>query len=425
MSFRTNLQYLRAQRNMTQEQLAMLLGVSRQAISKWESEKAYPEMDKLLMVCDLFGCTLDDLVLGDVSHPTIITPIDGGGGQPQEHPGEHGSEVAAGSGSEVMAGSAAGVAVGFRERGGAETGGRVPAALAGLSVTADGSSTASAGSLAGSSAESSASSAGSTPGTGQSKPTPAGASAASSVLAQDLTGYDEHMKTFAGMISMGVAVIIAGVALGMLFDEENSIIGVNPMNGFVQFLCIVAGVLIGLMGLIPGGMAHTQFKRRHPYVENFYTEEDWSRASRRLAIALVSGLALIFIGVAQSIYADEVLGVDDGWPISIMLAMVALAVFLFTYFGIRHSMLNLDAYNKEVEEEHGKPDFYGKLTGAVCGIIMIIATIIGLCFLFSGYAGGQGGWRNAPLFWLAWPIGGLLCAVASIIIQILKDGHRR
>ena len=67
MSFRANLQYLRAQRNLTQERLAMLLGVSRQAISKWESEKAYPEMDKLLMICDLFGCTLDDLVLGDVS----------------------------------------------------------------------------------------------------------------------------------------------------------------------------------------------------------------------------------------------------------------------------------------------------------------------------------------------------------------------
>ena len=38
----------------------MLLGVSRQAISKWESEKAYPEMDKLLMLCDMFGVTLDD-----------------------------------------------------------------------------------------------------------------------------------------------------------------------------------------------------------------------------------------------------------------------------------------------------------------------------------------------------------------------------
>ena len=29
--------------------------------------EGYPEMDKLLMICDLFGCTLDDLVLGDVS----------------------------------------------------------------------------------------------------------------------------------------------------------------------------------------------------------------------------------------------------------------------------------------------------------------------------------------------------------------------
>ncbi len=39
-NFKTNLQYLRAQRNMTQEQLAMLLGVSRQAISKWESDNS-------------------------------------------------------------------------------------------------------------------------------------------------------------------------------------------------------------------------------------------------------------------------------------------------------------------------------------------------------------------------------------------------
>ena len=72
MSFRDNLQYLRAQRNFTQERLAMLLGVSRQAISKWESGKAYPEMDKLLMICDLFGCTLDDLVLGDVRAPRSV-----------------------------------------------------------------------------------------------------------------------------------------------------------------------------------------------------------------------------------------------------------------------------------------------------------------------------------------------------------------
>lgn len=67
MSFRDNLQHLRATRNMTQEQLAMLLGVSRQSVSKWEAERAYPEMDKLLRMCALFDCTLDELVSGDLT----------------------------------------------------------------------------------------------------------------------------------------------------------------------------------------------------------------------------------------------------------------------------------------------------------------------------------------------------------------------
>lgn len=67
MSFRDNLQYLRAERNMTQEQLAMLLGVSRQSVTKWEAERSYPEMDKLLKMCQIFDCSLDDLVQGDLT----------------------------------------------------------------------------------------------------------------------------------------------------------------------------------------------------------------------------------------------------------------------------------------------------------------------------------------------------------------------
>ena len=68
MGFSANLQHLRATRSMTQEQLAMLLGVSRQAVSKWESDAAYPEMDKLLRLCDIFECPLDDLARGDLTH---------------------------------------------------------------------------------------------------------------------------------------------------------------------------------------------------------------------------------------------------------------------------------------------------------------------------------------------------------------------
>lgn len=67
MSFRDNLLHLRAANNITQEQLAMLLGVSGQAVTKWESEKSYLEMDKLLKMCQVFNCTLDELVQGDLT----------------------------------------------------------------------------------------------------------------------------------------------------------------------------------------------------------------------------------------------------------------------------------------------------------------------------------------------------------------------
>lgn len=53
MSLGENLQFLRKKENITQEQLAEQLGVSRQSISKWESDTAYPEMEKLLQLCKL------------------------------------------------------------------------------------------------------------------------------------------------------------------------------------------------------------------------------------------------------------------------------------------------------------------------------------------------------------------------------------
>ena len=62
MSFGKNLQYLRhLSGNMTQEALADRLGVSRQTVSKWEMDAAQPEMSKATELCNVFGCTLDNL----------------------------------------------------------------------------------------------------------------------------------------------------------------------------------------------------------------------------------------------------------------------------------------------------------------------------------------------------------------------------
>lgn len=63
MTLGEKLARLRKERNYTQEQLAEILGVSRQAISKWESNAAYPETEKLIRLAQMYDCSLDYLVL--------------------------------------------------------------------------------------------------------------------------------------------------------------------------------------------------------------------------------------------------------------------------------------------------------------------------------------------------------------------------
>ena len=57
----------RKELNYTQEQLADVLGVSRQSISKWESDIAYPETDKLIELGKLFDCSMDYLLKEEVT----------------------------------------------------------------------------------------------------------------------------------------------------------------------------------------------------------------------------------------------------------------------------------------------------------------------------------------------------------------------
>lgn len=64
MSFGERLYQLRKDRNISQEELAELLDVSRQSISKWENDKAYPEMTRLLFMSDYFDVSLDYLMRG-------------------------------------------------------------------------------------------------------------------------------------------------------------------------------------------------------------------------------------------------------------------------------------------------------------------------------------------------------------------------
>ena len=59
--FKDNLVQLRKMKKMTQEGIAEKLGVTRQAVAKWEAGETVPDLDKCRLLAELFGVSLDDL----------------------------------------------------------------------------------------------------------------------------------------------------------------------------------------------------------------------------------------------------------------------------------------------------------------------------------------------------------------------------
>ena len=62
MNFKENLKDLRIKNNLTQDDIAIRLNISRQSISKWESGVSEPNLETLEQLCDILNCSLEDLV---------------------------------------------------------------------------------------------------------------------------------------------------------------------------------------------------------------------------------------------------------------------------------------------------------------------------------------------------------------------------
>lgn len=75
MTFGQNLQQLRRQNGLSQQQLAEQLGVSRQAVSKWELNAAKPDIDTVIQISLLFHVSIDELLTGQ--------PFEGNANHPQ------------------------------------------------------------------------------------------------------------------------------------------------------------------------------------------------------------------------------------------------------------------------------------------------------------------------------------------------------
>ncbi len=73
MNFSEKNQRDQKKQNLTQEQFAERIFVSRNAVAKWESNRGYPDIQNLITISELFGISLDDLIKNDKKLKNKIT----------------------------------------------------------------------------------------------------------------------------------------------------------------------------------------------------------------------------------------------------------------------------------------------------------------------------------------------------------------
>ena len=298
MSLGENLQFLRKKENITQEQLAEQLEVSRQSVSKWESDTTYPEMDKLMQICEIFRCSMDDLLKKDIS----------------------------------------------------------------------------------------------------------------AIYVEDKAHYDSHYNQFSKMIALGVGLILFGISVSQFLS-----IGLAPeLEGLADSVILIF-VIFAVAIFIIMGLRHSEFERKNPYIENFYSEEEIDQFHKKFPVMIVAGVVLILLGVIVA----NVLGVGGslypevkGFVDSIFFLFITIAVPILIYAGMQKEKYDIQKYNKMHNKGSGeyKRD---QLLGAICGCIMLAASIL---YLICGFVFEAWGMPTVVIF----PVCGIICGIVSIIMSVKK-----
>ena len=312
MAFGENLQFLRKRADLTQEELAEQMEVSRQSVSKWESNSAYPEMDAILRLCGLFGVDMDTLLRGDVQ----------------------------------------------------------------------------------------------------------------TSLAEDTAGYDRHMDAFSRAIAGGVGLILLGVTLlvALLIGAQGDTdAAVYPITGTaILLICITVAVAV----FIVFGMGHDRFRKKHPVIQPFYTEEQLDAFERRFPLLIALPVVLILIGVVVQVAIVLVpelsdTGAKDQWALlgtAILLLCITVAVTVLVWAGIQKSKYNIEEYNHLAQQEfYPTPEQkrLNRLISAVWGAGMVLAAALHLLLGFT-----RDLWDSASTIY---PVAALLCTAVTIVLH-RKDG---
>lgn len=295
MAFSENLQFIRAQAGVTQEQLAEQLEVSRQSVSKWEGGLSFPEMDTLLRICDLYDVNLDILLRGSVEESRV----------------------------------------------------------------------------------------------------------------SDTAQYDAFMNRFSLRMSLAIAAIIAGISAMTLLRAA----GVPEALAAVLFLL---DITLSVVVIVASGIQHENFRKRHPALADFYTQEEKDAFHAKFVWYIAGGVGAILFGVVLLLLFGTMLPEREPYESllgGVFLLIVAGAVFSFVYGGMQEDKYKIWKYNRD---NNPTPEAKRRLDliGASCAVIMLLATAV-----YVGLGLTRNAWSTA---WWVFAVGGILCGAASVALNPYK-----
>lgn len=298
MNLAENLKALREKSGMTQEQLAEQMEVSRQTVSKWESGVSFPEMEKMIQLTELFGCSMDSLLKGSIQY------------------------------------------------------------------------------------------------TNQ----------------DEAKVYDRHGDWVARMGTAATGICILAFAAQGIGEA------INPSFWGESGILFLLFALIGSLLWIRIGMDSSYFRKKHPYVEPFYTEEQKEEFHRKYVSCMITGvgiliMALIVMAAFSTIWSEN--GRKEGLSIMLFFGIVAAGTMPIVYAALQAMKYNVEGYNADnswENSEEGKKN--SKTVGKACGIIMLVAAAA--CVVLFAIT------RSGRLSGLPLIIGGIACGAASIYLNKRK-----
>lgn len=209
--------------------------------------------------------------------------------------------------------------------------------------------------------------------------------------------YLSFSRKFALAMAVGVTLVMFGIVSVLIMEEimpKNSDLITVPFFGFV----LGAVIIFVYMGLEKSEFDR-ELKERGPIEIDASSRK---RFIKKFNLGIVIGIALCIFGLIMSLVTEHSYGDNSNLPAIVFFGFIIVAVFLFVYYGVMY-----DAYDQQIKPE--KQIRKEKLSEKISGVIMLSATII---FLICGLIFNL--WHPG---WVAFPIGGILCGIVSVILE--------